>query len=128
MEGRSTPPANCFGEKFDGPVELRETLLRHKDDFVRQLTGKVLGYALGRSLQDGDSCTVQHLVDTVEGDGYRMRTLIREVVLSLPFRNTQGGQINAVPIEGPKLNISAVTSRNQDAKAHDNGEKLQPKP
>jgi hypothetical protein len=69
------------GEKFNGPVELRQVLL------VR----KVLGYALGRSLQDGDECTVQRLVASLEKDGYKSRTLIRDVVLSTPFRNTQGG-------------------------------------
>jgi cytochrome c553 len=82
------------GEKFAGPVELRQALLNHKDDFLRQLTAKVLGYALGRSLQDGDSCTVQRLLDSLAKDGYRARTLIREVALSIPFRNTQGGVIN----------------------------------
>jgi hypothetical protein len=115
------------GEKFNGPVELRETLLKHKDEFIRQLGGKLLGYALGRSLQDGDGCTLQRLVDAVAGDNYRMRTMIREVVLSLPFRNTQGGPLNSVPVESPGLNISAVTSRTQDAKTHDNGVQLPPK-
>jgi hypothetical protein len=81
------------GEKFNGPVELRKVLLEKKDDFLRHLTGKVLGYALGRSLQDGDSCTVQHLADTLEKDNYRARTLIREIVLSTPFRNSQGGVV-----------------------------------
>jgi hypothetical protein len=57
------------------------------------LTGKVLGYALGRSLQDGDSCTVQQLADKLQKDNYRARTLIREVVLSVPFRNSQGGKV-----------------------------------
>ena len=57
------------GEKFNGPVELRQALLNRKDDFLRHLTGKVLGYALGRGLQDGDSCTVQHLVDDLAKDG-----------------------------------------------------------
>jgi len=66
-------------------------LLDKKDEFLRHLTGKVLGYALGRSLQDGDSCTVQQLADRLQKDGYRGRTLIREVALSTPFRNTQGG-------------------------------------
>ena len=33
----------------------------------------------------------------------RARTLIREIVLSLPFRNTQGGVVKAVPIDAPKL-------------------------
>ena len=79
------------GDKFQGPVELRQVLLKHKDEFLRHLTGKVMGYALGRGLQDADSCTVQHVVDTVAKDGYRARTLLREIVLSMPFRNNQGG-------------------------------------
>ncbi len=53
----------------------------------------MLGYALGRGMQDGDSCTVQHIVDAVAKDGYRARTLIREIVLSVPFRKNQGGVV-----------------------------------
>jgi hypothetical protein len=79
------------GDSFHGPVELRQALLNHKDEFLRHLTGKVLGYSLGRGLQDGDSCTIQRLVDTIAKDNYRARTLIREVVRSVPFRNTQAG-------------------------------------
>jgi cytochrome c553 len=79
------------GESFRGPVELRRVLLNHRDEFLRNLAGKVFGYALGRGLQDGDSCTVQRLVDTVAKDGYRARTLVREIVLSVPFRNSQAG-------------------------------------
>jgi cytochrome c553 len=79
------------GERFNGPVELRQVLVNRKSDFLRHLSGKLLGFALGRGLQDGDQCTVQRLTDTLERDGYRARTLIREIVLSTPFRNTQGG-------------------------------------
>jgi uncharacterized protein DUF1592/uncharacterized protein DUF1588/uncharacterized protein DUF1587/uncharacterized protein DUF1585/uncharacterized protein DUF1595 len=114
------------GEKFNGVVELREMLLKQKDEFLRQLTGKILGYALGRSLQDGDSCTVQRLVDTVANDQYRARTLIREIVLSLPFRNTQGGAVTVTPVDAPKLDITAVTAKSQDAKSHNNGEAVVP--
>jgi hypothetical protein len=110
------------GEKFNGVSELRKVLLDHKDDFVRQAAGKALGYALGRSLQDGDSCTVQRLVDRLAADGYRARTLIREIVTSLPFRNTQGGAVSAVPMEGPRLNITSVTAKTQDKSSHNNGE------
>jgi len=92
------------GEKFTGPVELRQALLAKKADFMRHLTGKVLGYALGRSLQDGDSCTIQTLSDRVEKDNYRARTLIKEIVLSLPFRNSQGGVVKSESIgEGKKV-------------------------
>ncbi|MEX2262227.1 MAG: DUF1592 domain-containing protein [Bryobacteraceae bacterium] len=85
------------GEKFDGPVELRRILLNRKREFVRHLTGKVLGYALGRSLQDADQCTVQRIVEAVEKDNYGARTLLREVALSVPFRNTQGQNGQAEP-------------------------------
>ncbi|MGH9666923.1 MAG: DUF1585 domain-containing protein, partial [Bryobacteraceae bacterium] len=86
------------GEKFSGPVELRQLLLQRKDEFLGHLTAKVLGYALGRSLQDGDQCTVQRIVNTLEKDNDRARTLIREVVLSIPFRNSQGGLAPPEPI------------------------------
>ena len=77
------------GEKLNGPVELRRVMLNRKDDFLRTVASKVLGYALGRSLQDGDQCTVQRLMQTLENDRYGARTLVREVVLSVPFLNAQ---------------------------------------
>lgn len=78
------------GEKFQGPVELRQVLLDRKDDFLHHLTSKALGYALGRALQDGDQCTVQRIVVKLKENHYSARTLVRELVLSVPFRNTQG--------------------------------------
>lgn len=89
------------GEKFDGAAEFRNVLLAKKDEFTRFLTSKVLGYALGRSLQDGDSCTVQKLAETLQKDNYRGRTLIREVVLSTPFRNSQGGAVTTISSAPP---------------------------
>jgi hypothetical protein len=98
------------GEKFDGAVQLRQVLLDKKDDFLRQLSGKVLGYALGRSLQDADSCTVAKLAESLRKDNYRARTLIREVVLSVPFRNSQGGNITmeAAAPPPPKRTVPMV--------------------
>lgn len=107
------------GAKFNGPVELRQALLDRKEDFIRNLTGRVMGYALGRSLQDGDSCTVQRLVQTLEKDNYRARTLIREIVLSVPFRNTQGGVVATEPVITQKtLDISGLNALKQDAASH----------
>jgi cytochrome c553 len=81
------------GERFNGPEELRGVLLERKDEFVRQLVGKTLGYALGRGLQDGDQCTIQRLMDSLAKDGYSARTLIRDIVLSTPFRNLQSDAV-----------------------------------
>jgi hypothetical protein len=78
------------GETFSGPVEFRNVLLNRKDEFVAHFTGKMLGYALGRSLLDPDQCTIQRITNALKADSYGARTLIREIVLSIPFRNTQG--------------------------------------
>ena len=98
------------GEKVNGPAALRDALLKRKDDFLRQLTGKVLGYALGRSLADGDSCTVQQLAESLERDNYRARTLLRGIVLSVPFRNSQGGKvvIESAPPPPPKRVVPMI--------------------
>ncbi len=69
------------GKKFNGPVELRDALLANKTEFITNLVGRMLGYSLGRRLQDGDDCTVQQIVQKLESDGYRGRTLIREIVV-----------------------------------------------
>lgn len=86
------------GESFNGPLELRKVLMNRKDDFVYHLTGKVLGYALGRSLQDGDQCTIQRISEALKQENYSARILIREIVLSTPFRNSQS-EAASVPIE-----------------------------
>lgn len=87
-EGRPVDAKGALpsGEQFDGPAELREALLARKDDMVYQVTRKVLGYALGRGMADRDDCTIQRIVDKLEAANYGARTLIREVVLSRPFR------------------------------------------
>lgn len=77
------------GESFNGPVELREVLAKRKEEFLRQLTVKLLGYALGRNQQDGDQCTVQRMLTNLEKNGYRARVLLKDIVLSTPFRNSQ---------------------------------------
>ncbi|MCU1260715.1 MAG: hypothetical protein JWO80_3600 [Bryobacterales bacterium] len=86
------------GEKLNGPVELRRVMLNRKDEFLRTVTGKVLGYAVGRSLQDGDQCTAQRIMQALEKDHYGARTLVREVVLSIPFRNAQAAAGPVQPI------------------------------
>jgi hypothetical protein len=116
------------GQKFSTAQDLRAALLKDKNEFIRNLTGRMLGYALGRSLQDGDDCTVQRIVQKLESDGYRARTLIREIVLSVPFRNTQGGAVQSEPVLSQRsLDISGLNARKQDAESHNNLVKQVPK-
>lgn len=78
------------GGTFHGPDELKALLLQRKDLFIRNLTRKVLGYALGRGLTIDDSCTVDSIMTQVQQNDYRAQTLIEAVVLSVPFRYQAG--------------------------------------
>ena len=73
------------GTKFDGPVELKQHILTGKQEFVHNLTEKMLGYALGRGLEEYDRPAVRKISESVARDGYRSGTLIREIVQSFPF-------------------------------------------
>jgi hypothetical protein len=72
--------------KFNGPAELKQVLLARKDEFIRHLTAKMLGYALGRGLTIQDQCTVDEIVKKVRAAEYRSQVLIAEIVCSVPFR------------------------------------------
>jgi len=74
------------GTKFQGPDQLKAYLLERKDLFIRNLTTKMLGYALGRGLTLKDSCAVDDIVAKVKENNYSAQTLIESIVLSVPFR------------------------------------------
>ena len=74
------------GRKFEGPQALREILLEKKDLFLRNITNKVLGYALGRGLTLRDSCTVDAILEELKQNDYSSSKWIESIVLSAPFR------------------------------------------
>lgn len=78
------------GTRFDGPEEMKRVLLEKRDVFIRNLTSKMLGYALGRGLTREDSCTVDLIVERLRKNEYRAYTLVEEIVLSVPFRYQPG--------------------------------------
>ncbi|MBY0504847.1 MAG: DUF1592 domain-containing protein [Bryobacteraceae bacterium] len=74
------------GTRFTGPEGLKQTLLARQDLFLRNLTTKLLGFALGRGLNREDACAVDQILGEVARDGYRGQTLIHSIVASVPFR------------------------------------------
>jgi len=101
IDSKGTLPS---GESFDGPVELRNILLGRKEEFLRHISGKILGYALGRGISDADQCTIQRIVDKLDQNNANARLLIQEIVLSSPFRNHQAGtatSISSAPASKP---------------------------
>jgi len=77
------------GTKIQGPAQLKAALMVHKELFVRNLTNKLLGYALGRGLTLRDSCTVDAIVAEVKAKDYSSQALIEGIVLSIPFRQKE---------------------------------------
>ena len=78
------------GTRFKGPEELKKVLLDRKELFIRNLTSKMLGYALGRGLTLKDSCTVDSIVAQLRENDYKAQTLLEAIVLSVPFRLQEG--------------------------------------
>ena len=96
------------GTQFEGPEQLKQVLLARKDQFARNLTAKMLGYALGRGLTHEDYCTVEEIVKQLTENEYSSHTLILGIVRSVPFRYKPGTDPEAsVKIE---LNARPETS------------------
>jgi len=73
------------GKRFSSPRELKAIIAARKEDVARNLTEKLLAYALCRQLEGYDEIVVDQLMRTIAKDGYRMQTLITEVATSYPF-------------------------------------------
>lgn len=84
------------GESFQGPQELKAILLNKKHEFLTHLTRKMLGYALGRSLDDRDSCTINRIVEDLEQHNYQAQRMVIGIVLSPQFRMIQPAD-SAIP-------------------------------
>lgn len=73
------------GKVLSGPRELKRLVAGRAEELGRNLVERLLGYALGRSLEGYDEIVVDDLVREIAADGYRMRTLVTAVVTSYPF-------------------------------------------
>ena len=73
------------GKHFTSPKELKAIIAARKSDLARNVTEKLLAYALCRQLEGYDEIVVDNLMEAIAKDGYRMQTLIIEIVTSYPF-------------------------------------------
>ena len=74
------------GQTFSGSRELKAILKGQSDQFVRNVTEKLLTYSLGRGLERFDRPTVDAVSRRVAASGYKFSALVLEVVKSTPFR------------------------------------------
>jgi hypothetical protein len=74
------------GENFDGPLELKKLLLeKRRPEFLRNMSRKLLGYALAREIRRVDMRVVGECVQALEQGDCRMARVLETIVASYPF-------------------------------------------
>jgi mono/diheme cytochrome c family protein len=74
------------GTVVDGPVALRQALLKHPETFARTMTEKLLTYGLGRGLEYYDMPIVRAIAREAAANNYRFSALVMGIVKSTPFQ------------------------------------------
>src|SRR5262249_33613477 len=92
------------GTSVQGPLSLKQALLDRQDLFIRNLTSRMLGYALGRGLTVQDSCTVDKIVAELKENDYRAQKLVELIILSAPFQYQAPASVGQAsrPVQGGK--------------------------
>jgi mono/diheme cytochrome c family protein len=73
------------GAVVQGPAGLKRVLMDRKDEFVENVAGQLLTYALGRGLEYYDQPAVRAIArQTAQGD-YRFSSMVLAIANSVPF-------------------------------------------
>jgi hypothetical protein len=97
------------GTEVNGPVQLREALVRDGNVFLVSFTEKLMTYALGRPVTHADQPTVRDIVRRSSADQFRLNTLIMNIIESVPFQQRVATGVSAAPAS-PQM----ASSRRQD--------------
>jgi hypothetical protein len=75
------------GDTFSSPTELKGVLMKRNVEFQQHLVRKLLGFALGRSLNKFDACVVETCMKKLTENRFRSQVVLEEIALSYPFQN-----------------------------------------
>lgn len=75
------------GESFNGVAELKQVLLKHQDQFVRNLVEQAFSYAMGRTIVDADEATLRQIQEQVAASEYKFSSLMIGIATSFPFQH-----------------------------------------
>jgi hypothetical protein len=79
------------GTEFEDLNGLRQYLLdKRLDDVLQQFCRKLLGYALGRSIQLSDELLLEKMQENLKRNGYRFSSAVETIVRSSAFREIRG--------------------------------------
>ena len=83
------------GKSFSGAAELKSVLKEKKALFLRNLSEKLLTYALGRGLEYYDSRAIRQIGAELANGEYKFSSLVCAIVKSEPFRMRRGSELIA---------------------------------
>ena len=73
------------GRNFTSPAQLKKLLAQKERDLARNLTERLMAFALGRPLGGYDGIVIDRILANVAKEGYRTRSIISEVITSYLF-------------------------------------------
>jgi hypothetical protein len=80
------------GESFNSAIELIAILAdKKRDHVIRNLSEKMLTYALGRGIEAYDRPAIDQIMRETAAGGYRFSSLVGAVVRSVPFEKQRAG-------------------------------------
>jgi hypothetical protein len=93
------------GEKLTGAEDLKGFAVSRKEAFVRNLTGQLLQYALGREKEPDDEAIIKAITERAALQEHRFTALITGIVQSESFRARR--TVPATPLTPPKKKLAA---------------------
>jgi cytochrome c5 len=99
------------GTRFDGVAGLKRVLLDHSDEFVYNMTERLLIYALGRGSEWYDAPVVRAALRDARKDDYRFSGLVLSLVRSTPFRMRMSLNTENANLQPPRPSKAAVAVR-----------------
>jgi len=75
--------------EFKNAIGFKESLVKEKRRFAKAFTGHLLRFALSRELTAADSITLGDIVEKTEKDNFKLKSLIKEVILTKSFSGVQ---------------------------------------
>jgi Protein of unknown function (DUF1592)/Protein of unknown function (DUF1588)/Protein of unknown function (DUF1587)/Protein of unknown function (DUF1595)/Protein of unknown function (DUF1585)/Planctomycete cytochrome C len=81
------------GTKMDGPIALRNAILKHSDAFVLSFTENLMTYALGRRVEFYDMPAVRQIIREAAKNENKMSSFVLGVVKSNAFQMSRAEKV-----------------------------------
>jgi mono/diheme cytochrome c family protein len=98
------------GTVVNGPSDLRNALLKRREQFIQTLTEKLMTYALGRGVEYFDMPSIRKIVRDARRDNDRFSSIVMGIVATPAFQSSmvESGNAEASKVEAPATAVVAA--------------------